>query len=648
MPRNDTFEPDRFELFEPPCYRFEFTRRHFVEALGAGWLVTVWVSDAAAQGRGESVEARIHLGDDGIFTIFSGKVEEGQGPRTELAMAAAEELGVPLERVRVVLADTARTPDDWITAGSRTTPQTVPAVRRAAAAARGWLSGEKRLIENPRLREPSEWMVLGKGHWRTDAREIVTGAHRYPSDIMLDGMLYGAVLRPPAYGAKLEAVDLEAAKKAGAVAAVRDGDFAACAARTSFEARQALEAMAATARWSGGQKHNHTELFDHLRATAKEKVPPLANLTHHAEFRTAYIQHAPMEPRAAVAEWKDGRLTVWTGTSNPFGVRTDLARAFGLRADDVRVIVPDFGGGFGGKHTGEAALEAARLAREAGRPVKVRWTREEEFRWAYFRPAALIDVEAVLEGGRIRAWQFTNYNSGAAGLQTPYAIPDRREKYVPADSPLRPGSYRTLAATANNFAREAFMDELAAAAKADPLDFRLTHLENGRIRAVLEAACGKFGWRQRRAAKRAPNRGIGLACGTEKNSVVAACVEVEVDPRARTVRLVEIVEAFECGALLNPWNTRSQVEGCIMMGLGAVLREEILFENGRVTNARFAQYRVPRFRDLPEKLEVILLDRKDLPSAGAGETPIVAVAPAMAAAVFDAIGVRPRTLPLRW
>lgn len=647
MPRNDAFEPDRFELFEPPCYRLEISRRHVLETLGAGWLLTVWVSDAAAQGGGESVEARIHLGDDGIFTIFSGKVEEGQGPRTELAMAAAEELGVPVERVRVLLADTARTPDDWLTAGSRTTPQTVPAVRRAAAAARGWLTAEKRLIESPRLREPGQWTVLGKGRWRTDARAIVTGAHRFPSDIVLDGMLYGCVLRAPAYGARLETVDPEAARKAGAAVAVRDGDFAGCAARTSREARAALEAMAATARWSGGEKHSYTELFSHLRATAKERIAPLERRTHHAEYRTAYIQHAPMEPRAAVAEWKEGRLTVWTGTSNPFGVRGDLARAFGLRAEDVRVIVPDFGGGFGGKHTGEAALEAARLAREAGRPVKVRWTREEEFRWAYFRPAALINAEAVLENGKVRAWQFTNYNSGAAGLQTPYAIPSRQEKYVPCESPLRTGSYRTLAATANNFAREAFLDELAAAAGADPLDFRLAHLENERIRAVLEAACDRFGWRRRRAARRAPNRGIGLACGTEKNSVVAACVEVEVDPKSRAVRLLEIVEAFECGALLNPWNTRSQVEGCILMGLGAVLREEIQFENGRVTNASFSRYPVTRFRDVPEKLEVVLLDRKALASAGAGETPIIALAPAMAGAVFDATGVRPRALPFR-
>lgn len=349
-----------------------------------------------------------------------------------------------------------------------------------------------------------------------------------------------------------------------------------------------------------------------------------------------------------MAEWQEGRLTVWTGTSHPSGVRAELARAFGLREADVRVIVPDFGGGFGGKHAGEAALEAARLARAAGRPVKVRWTREEEFRRAYFRPAALIDAEAVLEGGRIRAWPFTNCNSGAAGLQTPYAIPDRREKYVPADPPLRQGSDRRLAATANHFAREAFMDELAAAAGADPLEFRPAHLDNERIRAVLEAACGQFGWRKRRAARRAAGRGIGLACGTEKNSVVAACVEVEVDAKARTVRLVEIVEAFECGAILHPWNTRSQVEGCILTGLGAARREEILFENGRVRNARFSRYRVPRFQDLPDKLEGILIDRKDLPSAGAGETPIVAAAPAMANAVFDAVGVRPRPLPLRW
>jgi isoquinoline 1-oxidoreductase len=353
-----------------------------------------------------------------------------------------------------------------------------------------------------------------------------------------------------------------------------------------------------------------------------------------------------MEPRAAVAEWQNGRLTVWTGTSNPFSVRQQLAEAFRLAPERVRVIVPDMGGGFGGKHSGEAAIEAARLAKEAGRPVAMQWTRAEEFTWAYFRPAALIEVEAGLDGGgSIAAWDFTNYNSGASALDTPYRIAHTRVRFIECDAPLRQGSYRCLAATANNFAREAFTDELAEAAGKDPLAFRLAHLDNERIKNVLATAAERFGWEARRR-KRRPRSGVGLACGAEKNSVVAACVEVEVEAATGVPRLIEIVEAFECGPILNPANLRAQVEGCIMMGLGPALREEIQFQQGRLTNGRFAGYRVPRFRDVPEA-EVILLDRKDLEPAGAGETPIIAVAPAIANAVFDATGKRARSMPIR-
>jgi isoquinoline 1-oxidoreductase len=353
-----------------------------------------------------------------------------------------------------------------------------------------------------------------------------------------------------------------------------------------------------------------------------------------------------MEPRAAVAEWQNGKLTVWTGTSNPFSVRQQLAQSFQLPPERVRVIVPDMGGGFGGKHTGEAAIEAARLAREAQRPVSVCWTRAEEFMWAYCRPAALIEVDAALdEKNGILAWDFINYNSGGSALDTPYRTANARVRYVPSQSPLRQGSYRALASTANNFARESFMDELAAAAGMDALEFRLAHLANDRIREVLLAATRKFGWEERKKQRRA-NRGVGLACGTEKNSVVAACVEVEVDARTRTPRLVEICQAFECGAILNPANLKAQVEGCIVMGLGAALREELLFADGKLKNGRFAAYRVPRFRDVPT-IEVLLLDRKDAEPAGAGETPIIAVAPAMANAIFNITGERARSLPLR-
>jgi len=353
-----------------------------------------------------------------------------------------------------------------------------------------------------------------------------------------------------------------------------------------------------------------------------------------------------MEPRSAVAEWRDGRMTVWTGTSNSFAVRQQVAEALKAPLESVRVMVPHFGGGFGGKHTGEAAVEAARLAKAAGRPVTLHWTRAEEFMWAYFRPAALIEVEAGLDAGNsIAAWDFTNYNSGGAALDTPYRVANARVRFVASDSPLRQSSYRCLAATANNFAREAFTDELAEAAGKDPLEFRLAHLDNERLRNVLTAAAERFRWAERRK-KRRPGAGIGLACGTEKNSVVAACVEVEVDRASGSPRLVEIVEAFDCGAILNPANLRCQVEGCIMMGLGPALREEIQFREGRLTNGSFGAYPVPRFRDMP-KVDLVLLDRKDLEPAGAGETPIIAVAPAIANAVFDATGKRVRSMPIR-
>jgi isoquinoline 1-oxidoreductase len=325
-------------------------------------------------------------------------------------------------------------------------------------------------------------------------------------------------------------------------------------------------------------------------------------------------------------------------------VHGELCESFRLADNQVRVIVPDTGGGFGGKHTGEAAVEAARLAKAAGKPMHLQWTREEEFTWAYFRPAGLIEVRAgVDDSGRLVGWDFTNYNSGGSAIATPYKVPNGRTRFCEADSPLRQGSYRALASTANTFARESAMDELAELAAADPLDFRLQHLEEGRLRDVLQAAAKKFDW-PRRWANRAPNRGVGLACGTEKGSYVAACAEVEVING--TVRVLHVCQAYECGAIQNPGNLRAQVEGCLIMGLGGALYEEIVFENGQIANPSFSSYRVPRMNHVPE-LDIVLLDRRDLPSVGAGETPIIAVAPAIANAIHHAVGIRCRSMPLR-
>ena len=325
-----------------------------------------------------------------------------------------------------------------------------------------------------------------------------------------------------------------------------------------------------------------------------------------SSYTVAYIAHVPLEPRAAVAEFHGGKLTVRTGTQRPFGVKGELATALEIPEQNVRVLMPDAGSGYGGKHTGECAIEAARLARGAGKPVKLIWTREEEFTWAYFRPAGTIDVRSATDGdGRLQAWEFHNYMSGPSGLQTPYDVANKTERFHEVDSPLRDGSYRGLASTANNFARESHMDELAAAAGMEPLAFRLKNLKNERLRAVLEAATGRFQWSQQKASS---SRGFGLACGMEKGGYVACCVEVSTGS-GKQVRVERVVEAWECGAIVNPEHLKNQVEGAIVMGLGGALFEAIDFANGRILNPRLSQYRVPRFSDVP-KVELVLLDRK--------------------------------------
>ncbi len=701
--QEDLFDPDRKELDEGPRHRFELDRRDWMGVVGAGLLMSASGAVLYSQNGSEDTipaATRLHLGEDGSITVLTGKVDVGQGSRTEIRQAAAEELNVSPEAVRVMLADTAVTPNDGSTAGSRTTPSTVPVVRRACAAARemlvraateewgvdeGQLRVENGAIEHggrqlsyrdlarskrftssadesvPRgvkLTPVEDWTVLGRTLLKTDAREIASGRHQYPSDIVRPGMLYGAVLRPPSYGARLESIDLVPAKELGAVA-VREGEFAGCAAKTSYAVRQAVAAIAQTAKW---QQVPHPSsdglgayLKQHARTTGEGRRGPRrrekgdvdgtlsgAAKTFEASYEIPYVQHAPMEPRAAAAEWNGRQLTVWTATQRPFGVQQQLMEAFHLSAGQARVIVPDSGGGFGGKHTGEVAIEAARLAKAAGKPVSLRWTRAEEFAWAYFRPAAAFETRATLEGNKIVAWDFTAYNPGTAGIETPYRIANARTQYYPCESPLREGSYRGIGATGNNFAREVFMDELAAAAGLDPLEFRLVNLEDARLRNVLEAAAEKFGWRGRKPLD--ANRGVGIAGGVEKGSHVAICAEVRVDGEGLVVE--RLVTAFECGTILNPRNLQAQVDGCVIQGLGGALTEEIRFANGRLLNGLFSSYDTPRFRDVPP-METVLLNRPDLDPAGAGETPIIAVAPALANAVFDATGRRVRSLPLR-
>ncbi len=701
-------EPERYELWGGPTYRFQVNRRDFFRSLGAGVVVLLTLpageafqESGAGRRRGEAVPqdlgAWLHIGADGHVTAFTGKVEAGQGSRTELSQVVAEELRVPLEAVRLVMGDTDLTPYDMGTFGSRTTPTMVPQLRRASSAARellidlaaerwkvpqtslradageivdaagkrsvgyGELTDGRKLVktinDSTPATSPSEWKYEGQEVRKIDARAIVTGEHKYPSDEARPGMLMGKVLRPPAFNATLATVDTAGAEAMKDVAVVHDGEFVAVAAPDYARAEQALAAIHAT--WNAPRQPSAAGLSEYLKSNPVEETGlgmgghsvrgsiedgmAASDRKLTASYTVAYIAHTPLEPRAALAEWDEGKLTVWTGTQRPFGVREELCRVFSLPEDRVRVIMPDMGSGYGGKHTGEAALEAARLAKAAGRPVKIVWTREEEFTWAYFRPAGVIEVSSgVKNDGKITAWDFHNYNSGAAAIAPAYDIPNLRVQFHPTRSPLRQGSYRGLAATANHFARESHMDEMAHALGMDPLEFRLNNLKDERLRAVLEAAAQRFGWGK---AKSSPERCFGLACGFEKGGYIATCTEAAVDRRNARIRLLRVVEAFECGAIVNPDNLRNQIEGAIVQAVGGALFEAIDFDNGKILNGRFSRYRVPRFSDIPV-IEIVLLDRKDLPSAGAGETPIVGLAPAVANAVFNGTGSRLRSLPL--
>ncbi|HWY48168.1 MAG TPA: molybdopterin cofactor-binding domain-containing protein [Bryobacteraceae bacterium] len=707
---------ERYELFTGPAYRFELERgdrfelqrRDLFKLLGGGLLFVLFFDGEAmaqesgrtqgfrADARPAELAAWLHIDEDGTVTIYTGKVEVGQNARTALTQAVAEQLRADLSSIKLVMGDTDLTPYDMGTFGSRTTPTMAPQLKKVGVAARETLidlaaekwkvdrksisvaggklknsttgdtvgfgdltRGQKlmKTVDGAAVTPADKWTIAGTSVTKVNARDMVTGAHRYSTDIVRPRMLFGRILRPYAFNAKLVSLDTKAVASTPGLVIVHDGNFVGVVAPDELTLSSAIAGLIPI--WKADHQPSNKDLFAYLKTHPAQSrgggggpspeqgsVDQGLQSSDHkldATYTVAYIAHTPLEPRAAVAEWNSGKLTVWTGTQRPFGVKSELSEAFKVPEDHVRVIVPDTGSGYGGKHTGEVAIEAARLALAAGQPVKVIWTREDEFTWAYFRPAGVIDIRSgATKDGLITAWEFHNYNSGPSGIDTPYEIPNRKIEFHPTETPLRQGSYRGLAATANHFARESHMDEIAAALGMDPLEFRLKNLKDERLRAVLQAAAEKFGWGK---AKSEPTRGFGLACGVEKGSYVAACAEISISQPDRKVKIEKVVTAFECGAIVNPEHLKNQVEGSVIQGIGGALFEAIEFENGRILNPRVGQYRLPRFSDVPA-IETILLDRKDLPSAGAGETPIVGLAPAVGNAIYQATGVRIRTLPM--
>ncbi len=589
------------------------TRRAALQSLGFGLFLYA------------GTPLRIESEPNGIIAVYTSKVELGQGPTTLLAQAVAEELRVPVAKIRMVMGDTETCPDDGGTWASLTTPQTVPALRAAAAQKRG----------GP-LTPPNQWKVLGQSTPDVRGRAIVTGAQLYPTDVRIEGMLHARIVRAPAYNATL----LEAT----GARLIRDGDLVAVVEPDPVTAVQA--------RWQSKpftvDPSDHTALAAHFKANSTPpvqqvaKYPPLTRRgdvekalaegenKHASTYWLPYIAHVPLEPRAAIAIWKDGAIEIHSGSQAPFVVRAQVARALGIPESKVRIRSTGPGGAFGGKQSGEVEVEAARLARAANATVRLAWSREEEFTCSYHRPAGVVEVESARDAqGRLTAWRHRNYNSGAPALPTPYDTPNISCEFHRSTSPVRQGSYRSLAAVANIFARESHIDEVAAQAKIDPRAFRLKNLADPRMKQIIAELRNVPG---------------GFACTIEKDARIALVAQITIT--GKKIRVTRLSYAGDYGAALNPSNLRNQIMGALIQGLGGALTEEVLFDAQSQTTTALSTYEVPRFSDTPE-IDIRLVDRREIDPAGAGEAAITLVAPAIANAIFQATGRRLRNLPLR-
>jgi nicotinate dehydrogenase subunit B len=690
---------------------FSTDRREFLKIMGGGILVLVALgeSELMAQGRrggpGQQLpsdfNAFVKIGEDGRVSCFTGKIEMGQGVVTSLAQELADEINVPLESVDMVMGDTDLCPWDMGTFGSMSTRNFGPALRAAAAAARAVLvqlaadnlktsveqlkaeNGaifvkdhpekkatyaeltkgkriERKLDGKAVLETVSEFTIVGKPVLRRDALDKVTGKAKYTGDIRLPGMLCAAILRPPAHGAKLISADTAEAERQPGVRVVKEGDLVAVLHERPDLAQDALGKVKSQFDKPKVEVDDKT-IFEHLLKVAPEgrKVAGKGDLKQGAEeassviestYLNSYVAHAPMEPHAALANIEGDKITVWASTQNPFGARGEIAQRLGVDSAKVRVITPFVGGGFGGKTNNQQAMEAAVLAKAAGKPVQVVWNRAEEFFYDTFRPAAIVKIRSgVDKEGRIVLWDYHVYFAGERGAAQFYDVPNHvtmshGSGWTAGASthPFRTGPWRAPSNNTNTFARESQIEMMAAKAGADPVEFRLKNLKDERMIRVLKAAAEKFNWTPKKAGS---GRGLGVACGIDAGSYNAWIAEVEVDKTSGAVQVKRVVCSQEMGLVVNPEGAKIQMEGCITMGMGYALAEEVHFNGGEVRDLNFGTYKIPRFSWLPE-IDTVIIDAKDSPPQGGGEPAIIGMGAVLANAVFDATGARVFQLPM--
>jgi len=684
------------------------SRRELLKVLGGGIIIYFCCGDSSvllAQPRGrplpEDFNAFLRIGENGRVTCFTGKIEQGQGVITSLAQMLADEVGVALESVDMVMGDTSVCPWDMGTFGSMSTRFFGPPLRAAGAEARKVLLElaaeelkvpEDRLVadngviydkeqkdkritygdlakgktiarrakEKPALKKPSEFKVMNKPFHRRDSVEKATGKAQYAGDIRLPGMQYARLLRPPAHGAKLAKVDTSAAEKLDGITVVHEDDLIAVLHKNPDQAAEALSKIQAEWDPSPSKLDNET-IFDHLvknggkgNSVAEggdlEEGQKQAEIIVEQTYVDGYRAHAAMETHTALANVEGDKATVWISTQTPFPTKERIAEALGFKADNVRVITPFVGGGFGGKSAGQQSIEAARLSKKIGKPVQVCWSREEEFFYDTFRPAAVVKIKSGLtKAGKAVLWDYSVYWAGSRGAAQFYDIPNHRTMSVgggfgggETPHPFATGAWRAPGNSTNSFGRESQIDIMAVKAKMDPVEFRLKNLKDPRAIRVLEAAAKAFGWKPAAAPS---GRGLGVAVGLDSDTFVAQIAEVQVDKRTGRVQVKRVLCAQDMGLVINPQGATIQVEGCITMGLGYALSEDIRFKNGMILDRNFDTYELPRFSSLP-KIETVLLDLKDEPAHGGGEPAIICVGAVIANAIHDATGARLLQMPM--
>lgn len=684
-------------------------RRDFFKILGGGIIIffqpwgtldLLGLTSEQARSLPKDYNAFLQISEDGTITCFTGKIEMGQGIITSLPQMMADELNVPLKKVKMVMGDTDLCPWDAGTWGSMTTRGFGPNMRAAAAEAKGVLLElaslqlgvpvsqlevnegiitdtkntkntvtysqlakgkriEKYLDVKPSVEDYTKFNYVGRSFNHSDAIPKVTGEAKYTGDFKLPGMVFARILRPPSHGAKLTSVDVSAAEKVEGTKVVRDGDLIAVLNENRDRADEAIVKIKAEYSFNEMPVNDKTIFEWILKADSSANVVrtngdlesglKLSEKIFESEFHDPYLAHAPIETHTALAQIVGDKLTVWASTQVPFGLQDVLVRELGFPREKVRVIVPFIGGGFGGKSAHQQGIEAAKLAKLSGKPVMLAWTRDEEFFYDNFHSAAVIKIKSGIDkSGFIKLWDYHVYYAGTRGAETLYDVPNAkttsysRNKNAPPVHPFSTGPWRAPNNNTNTFAREVQIDIMASAAGIDPLEFRLKNLKDEKMIACLKAVAEKFGYV---AGKTPGGRGIGIACGSDAGTWVAHMAEVKVDKNTGKVQVVRIAVAQDMGLCVNPAGALIQLEGCITMGLGYTFTEELIFEGGNIKDRGFDSYQIPRFSWLP-KMECVILDRKDKPPQGGGEPAIIAIGAVVANAIHDATGARLYRVPL--